>query len=97
MRAVLDTDAFVRYLLSSRYPPHDVQVVVDAALAGAYDLQLPDGPLDELIGSVENKPEASRLIDLDDARHLAAARCSCVELRPSPTPHSPHVTRDIDV
>lgn len=63
--------------------------MVDAAFAGAYDLLLPDGPLDKLIESVENKPKASRLIDLDDARNLASARRSCVDLRPSPTPRSP--------
>ena len=95
MRAVLDTNVFVSYLLSSRDRQTTVSAVVDAALAGAYDLLLPDGLLEELIGSVENKRKLSRVIDLDDARDFAAAVRSFGELLPSPTPSSLPVTRDV--
>jgi len=95
MRAVLDTNVFVSYLLSSRDRQTTVNAVVDAALAGAYDLLLPDGLLEELIESVENKRKLSRVIDLDDARDFAAAVRSFGESLPSPTPSSLPVTRDV--
>lgn len=95
MRAVLDTDAFVSCLLSSRDRRTTVTAVVDAALAGAYDLSLSDGLLDELIESVENKRKLSRVIDLDDARDFVAAVHSFGEFIPSPTPSSLPVTRDV--
>ena len=92
MRAVLDTNVFVSYLLSSRDRQTTVNAVVDAACA--YDLLLADGLLEELIGSVEKKRRLSHAIDLDDARDFAAAIRSFGELLPSPTPSSPPVTRD---
>lgn len=95
MRAVLDTNVFVSYLISSRDRQTTVNAVVDAALAGAYDLLLPDGLLEELVESVENKRKLSRVIDLHDARDFAAAVRSFGELLPSPTPSPLPVTRDV--
>ena len=52
MRVLLDTNIFVSYLLLPRDP---IRLVVDAALAGAYELLMPDALLDELIATISSK------------------------------------------
>ncbi|HUF37725.1 MAG TPA: putative toxin-antitoxin system toxin component, PIN family [Anaerolineales bacterium] len=52
MRVLLDTNIFVSYLLLPRDP---IRLVVDAALAGAYELLMPDALLEELIATISSK------------------------------------------
>lgn len=90
MRAALDTVVFVSCLLSTSDRQTTVIAAIDAALAGDYDLLLPNGLPDEPIESVGNKRTLSRVIDLDDTRDVTAAVPSFGRLLPYPIPTPGH-------
>jgi len=93
MRALLDTNVLISYLLRplpDRYPT----IAIDAALGGAYTILLPEELIAELSDKIETKRYLTNRISRAESRVLIAALSSVGEPLPTITESFPAIGRD---
>ena len=93
MRALLDTNILISYLLT---PDRDSPIVeiVQAAVLGRFTLLLPEALLEELAAKVGEKPYLARRIAPEELAELAEILGQVAEVIPRITQPIPAVTRD---
>ncbi|MEA2575890.1 MAG: uncharacterized protein QOH93_3188 [Chloroflexia bacterium] len=94
IRALLDTNIYISYLLDP-YATGTIVQIVDAAIAGLYVPLLPGELLQEMSEAIERKKSLSLRIKLEDVQRLASLmRRSGGTLAPIGE-QIPDITRDI--
>ena len=93
MRALLDTNIYVSYLLTPEQSGPIVQIV-HAAVLGQFTLLLPQALLEELAAKVEGKPYLAQRIKPQELSELADTLQELAETIPTITDEIPAVTRD---
>lgn len=93
MRALLDANLFVSYLLAPERESPSAQII-RAALLGKFTLLLPEALLDELVHAVERKPYLRQRIRPEEMAQLADILKGVAEVIPRITEPIPAVTRD---
>lgn len=93
MQVLLDNDIFISYLLPTT-TEGPIVGVVEAALAGAFTLLLPEAVVAEFSRTVARKPYLAQRIDQADADALINELKEGAEIIPAITDPLPVVTRD---
>ena len=93
IRALLDANVFISYLLS----PDSASVAiraVEGAFTGAYQLVLPEGVIAELRGKTATKPWLAAHITPEEAERLVRILATVAEVMPEIGEPLPEVGRD---
>ncbi len=93
MRALLDANLFVSYLLHPEWDSPSAQII-HAAVKGEFTLLLPEALLDELVQAIGRKPYLNRRIRREEMAVLAEVLKGVAEIIPRITAPIPRVTRD---
>jgi putative PIN family toxin of toxin-antitoxin system len=93
VRALLDANVFISYLLSPNNSSAAIQVV-EAAFTGSYQLLLPAGVVAELRGKTATKPWLASRITPDECERLVRILSSVAEILPEIKELLPEVGRD---
>ena len=93
MRALLDANTFISYLLRSS-DNGAVGRCVAAGILQNYTLLIAQPILDEVMQRVATKPYLARKIDLIDVNELMSVLLSCAEVVPTIMGTIPEVGRD---
>jgi uncharacterized protein len=93
MRALVDTNVFISYLLDPE-KNEKLQSVVEAAFEGEYTLILPAELLEELKKKIVLKPYLIKHVSKEVYERFLEALTAIVELIPSLTEPIPEVSRD---
>lgn len=94
MRALLDANVYLSYLLTPPARGTPPALVVEAALSGEYTLLLTAGVIRELRDTSEGKPYLAARISEAAAREFIGALGSIAEIVPELDPPLPEVGRD---
>ena len=93
MRALLDTNILISYLLN-RKAGSPITQVVEAGILGVYTLLLPEALLDEFTSRIPTKPYLAQRITASEMAQFAAILTANGETIPAITETIPAVTRD---
>lgn len=93
MRALLDTNIFISYLLPS-HQKGAIAAIVEAALSGAFTLLVPQELIEEFSRAVASKKYLARRISSQDADEFIRTLREVAEVIPSITDEIPAFTRD---
>lgn len=94
MRALIDTNVFISYLLSAGGESGAVNQILTRFLAGEFTLLLPDALLAEIVDTVRRKPRLAVRIAPDDLEAFTAILETFGETIPRIQQPIPPVTRD---
>lgn len=93
IRALLDANVFISYLLSPDGSTPTIRVV-EAAFTGAYQVLLPDGVVSELRGKTATKPWLATHITPGECERLVGILVTIAEVLPEIGEPLPEVGRD---
>lgn len=93
VRALLDANVFISYLLSPDSMSAAIHVV-EGAFTGAYQLLLPEEVIEELRGKTATKPWLVTHITSDETERLVAILQTVAEILPEIREPLPEVGRD---
>lgn len=94
MRALLDANIYLSYLLTSSNATTPPVVIVKAALTGRYALLLTAGVVAELRDKSENKPYLAARITQDQTEQLIHDLSAAAEIIPELPPPLPQIGND---
>jgi putative PIN family toxin of toxin-antitoxin system len=93
MRALLDANIFISYLLNPNRPGA-LRNIVHAAVRGDYTLLLPEALLDEFVSKIPEKPFLYKRITPEELSAFVTALSQVGEVIEEITEEIPAVTRD---
>jgi uncharacterized protein len=94
VRALIDTNVFISYVLSPAQRAGTIGVVVDAALARAFELLMPAALLEEIVTIMTTKPYVVERISADEVAAFMRAIRAVAVIPPPIEGMIPPVVRD---
>ncbi|HEX5506624.1 MAG TPA: putative toxin-antitoxin system toxin component, PIN family [Thermomicrobiales bacterium] len=94
MRALIDTNVFISYVLSPAQRAGTIGAMVEAALSRAFELLMPEALLTEIVTIMTTKPYVVERISAEEAVAFARAIRAVAIVPPAIEGAIPHVVRD---
>jgi hypothetical protein len=93
MRALLDTNILISYLLTPK-KQSSISIIVEAMLGQMFTCLLPEELLEELVQAISTKKHLAEKVTRQDIEVMVTALRAVAEIVPSITDPIPAVTRD---